>query len=289
VAIDGKLLGIEKLRDLRTKIEGDRPKEGTVHALVKRPARVTLLSLFLGILAGCNTIDLPRPLQVNRWFTREDPLVVLRDSTDGYKRGEALAQLREPVQHGGTAEEQELYIKILTTAARKDGEPLCRLRAISTLGKYKDPRAVQCLEEICQQSPPFTPDMNSLIRQTALASLQETGDPAARKMLLVVARGAESPLESSLTDRQQTLDERLAAIRGLGKFKQYDSIETLVHILETERDAALRECAHRSLREATGKNLAAEPALWRDMLRDPNALEGREPNFIERVVGVRKD
>jgi len=241
-------------------------------------------------LAGCNSIDTPRAFQVNRWFKNEDPLVILRDSTDGNRRAEALAALTEPASNGGNAEQQEVYIKILTSAAMKDSEPLCRLRAITTLGRYKDRRAVQCLEEVCQQSPKFNAEMNSRIRQQALASLMETGDPAARRMLLVVARGADSPLESSLTDRQQTLDERFAAIRGLGKFKQYDAIETLVHILETERDAGLRDCAHNSLKEATGKSLPPDAVAWREMLRNPGdpAVAGREPGIIERVTGVLK-
>jgi hypothetical protein len=94
-----------------------------------------------------------------------------------------------------------------------------------------------------------------------------------------------------LTDRQQTLDERFAAIRGLAKFKQYDAIETLVHILETERDAGLRDCAHKSLKEATGKTLPPDAVAWREMLRDPNnpAVAGREPGLIQRVTGIRKD
>ena len=101
--------------------------------------------------------------------------------------------------------------------------------------------------------------------------------------------GADSPIEASLSDRQQTLGERLAAVRGLARFKQYDAIETLVHVMETERDVALRQCAYESLREATGKNLPPEATAWRQLLRDPGspALAG-EPNLIERVGGVFK-
>lgn len=263
----------------------------TRHVLKQRRARRTLwvgLLLWICPLAGCNSIDTPRWMQVNRWFHRDDPLVVLAESSDGNKRADALAALREPSQNGGTAEEQKLYLKILSTTAKNDREPFCRLRAIRVLGKYKDPLAVQCLEEVCQQDPKFTREMNSLIRQQALVSLQETGDPGARRMLLVVARGADSPVESSLSDRQQTQDERLAAVRGLGKFNQYDSIETLVYIMEKERDPGLRDCAHKSLREATGKDYPAEPAVWREMLRDPASPDlPRERNLIQRVVGTK--
>ena len=109
----------------------------------------------------------------------------------------------------GDREQQEVYIKVLTAAAQSDPEPLCRLRAIRTLGKYKDPRAVACLEQVCQEQPrlpapagtppgTFTPEMNSLIHQEALVSLQETGDPAERPRIagvfvrrLVVLRSAK--------------------------------------------------------------------------------------------------
>lgn len=248
------------------------------------------LALLTSHLAGCNSIDTPRALQVKRWFKHEDPFVTLRDSTDGNRRAEAIGELKEPMQHGGSTQEQEVCIQILTTAAKRDNEPLVRLRAINMLGKYKDPRAVTCLEEVCQQNPGLTPEINSRIRQQALTALAETGNPDARKMLLVVARGtSESPIESSVTDRQQTLDERFAAIRGLRKFTQYDAIETLVHVLETERDAGLRECAHRSLSESTGKDLPADGIAWREMLRNPDAIATREPNFIQRVTGTKLD
>lgn len=246
------------------------------------------LLMLCGPLAGCNSIDTPRVFQVGRWFSNEDPLVVLRDSTDGNRRAEALGTLKEPLQNGGTPEQQELFLQILTTSATSDPEPFCRRRAITMLGKYKDPRAIQCLEQCCQQNHKFAPEMNSLMRQTALSALQETGDPASRRMLLVVARGVDSPVEASLTDRRQTLDERLAAVRGLGKFNQYDAIETLVHILETERDAGLRQCAHGSLMQATGKKYGADPAVWREVLRDPNSPSlPAEPSFIQRVTGIK--
>lgn len=269
--------------------QGNVPKEATVNRDLARPAwhRWIGLTVLACAAAGCNSVDCPPLFRVDRWFHRTDPLVVLRDSNDGNKRAEAFRDMREPSRHGNP-ESQEVYLKVLTTAAKTDPEPMCRRAAIVTLGKYKDPRAVQCLEEVCQQNHTFTPEMNSLIRQEALAALQETGDPAARRMLLVVARGAESPLESSLSDRQQTLAERLAAVRGLGKFQQYDSIETLVHLMETERDPGLRECAYQSLRQATGKSLPPDAAQWRAMLRNPGdpALAGN-PSFIQRVTGTR--
>jgi hypothetical protein len=216
-------------------------------------------------------------------WTKQEPLVVLRDSTDNHKRSQALAQLLEPAQHGGKPEEQELYIKILTKAANEDRDPLCRLGAIRALGTYKDPRAARVLEDVYQQRLPFTAELNTVIRQQSLASLVQTGNPDARSLLIRVARSPSGPVESSLTDRQQTQDERLTAIRGLAKYSQYDSIETLVYIMEKEKDVALHERAYLSLKSATGKNLPDDAKTWHDTLQNPQVAH-QEPNILERVM-----
>jgi hypothetical protein len=255
-------------------------------------ARLILAALGFGIL-GCHSYSdfSGRTFTFKEMFqSREDPLVVLRDSNDGTKRSRAMLTLKEPLQHGGSRENQELYVKILTTAAREDHDPLCRLAAVRALGKYKDARAVQALEDVYQQRLAFTNDLNSLIRQQALAALEESGDPEARRLLIRVARQPGSPTESSLTDRQQTLDERLTAIRGLAKYPQYDSVDALVHVMETEKDAALKERAYQSLKTATGKNLPAEGRAWRELLQNPDAQAARpEPNFLQRVVSIGKE
>jgi HEAT repeat protein len=216
-------------------------------------------------------------------WTKEDPLVVLRDSSDGYKRSRALTKLAEPSQNGGTPQEQELYVKILTKSAMEDRDPLCRLGAIRTLGTYKDPRAARVLEDVYQLRLPFTAELNSVIRQQAIASLVETGNPDARGLLIRVARSPSGPSDSSLTDRQQTQDERLAAIRGLEKFSQFDSIETLVYVMEKEKDVALHDRAYQSLKTATGKRLPDDPKAWRDMMQNPQ-LAHQEPSMLERVM-----
>ena len=76
-------------------------------------------------------------------FTKPNPLLVLRDSSDGDKRAKALRALREPKQYGGGDAEQEAIVSILTTAATTEKQPLCRLAAIQSLGHFKDPRAVK--------------------------------------------------------------------------------------------------------------------------------------------------
>ncbi|MCI0642422.1 MAG: HEAT repeat domain-containing protein [Gemmataceae bacterium] len=248
--------------------------------------------LILGV-AGCASFwdeVTSRNFEFQNLYASPDPLLVLRDSNDGAKRGQALARLREPLQNGGNPEEHELYVKVLTTAATSDREPLCRLGAIRALGGYKDPRAAKALEEVYLQRLPFTPELNSVVRQQALASLEQTGHAEARHLLIRVARQPSGATESSFTDRQQTQDERLAAIRGLAKYNQYDSIETLVHILESEKDVALRSRAHESLKQATGKNLPADGKVWRGLMQNPTQPVAAEHNnpWIERVMWWKK-
>ncbi len=260
-------------------------------AFCARKARSVVGSLWWAALlvnvCGCATFwdDVTsHNFRMKDLFVKEEPLLVLRDSNDGYKRGKALTKLAEPTQHGGSREEQELYIKILTKAAGEDHDPLCRLGAIEALANYKDPRAARCLESVYQQRLPFTPELNTVIRQQALAAVVQTGNPESRSLLVRVARSPGGSSDSSLTDRQQTQDERLTAIRGLAKYPQPDSLETLVYIMESEKDVALHNRAHESLKVATGKNLADDAKVWRTYMQNPQLVHEQQPSIIERVM-----
>ena len=48
-----------------------------------------------------------RDFSFSGMFTKPNPLLVLRDSSDGDKRAKALAALHEPKQHGGSDAEQD--------------------------------------------------------------------------------------------------------------------------------------------------------------------------------------
>src|SRR5207247_1173222 len=117
-------------------------------------------------------------------------------------------------------------------------------------------------------------------------ALQETGNSEARHLLIKVAK--QPGAEGSFQDRQQTVDERLTAIRALAKFNQGDSTQALIYVLETEKDVALRDAAKESLQTLTGKTLPAQ--AWQDRLDTrPTQQATREPNFIQRVFGRSED
>jgi PBS lyase HEAT-like repeat-containing protein len=221
------------------------------------------------------------------YFIKQDPMVVIRDSTDGAKRGRAMASLKEPLANGGNQEQEDVYFKILTAGALYDKDPLCRLGAVRALGNCKNPRAVTILEDVIQQKLPFPAEMNSVIRQQALTSLEETGQPEARHWLIKVARQPNAA--GAMVDQQQILDERLTAIRGLSKFKQSDSAYTLLYVLETEKDVALRDRANQSLEAVTGKHLPPDAKLWAEVLNNPKSDLGKEPNPIQRAVNWVED
>jgi hypothetical protein len=255
------------------------------------------LSCLLLAAAGCANFWDELLSQERDWnyvwsYHKPDPLAVIRDNldgkpnTDGLRRAQALGELREPLQHGGNASDQQLRLDILTESATKDSEPLCRLQAIRALGKFKDPRAARVLEQVHQQQKlPFTPENNHMIRKEALVALEMTKDPEAWKFLVRIARGPAPAPTADLTDRQQTQDEKIVAIRALGKYRQPECVEALQYVMRSEKDVALRDRAVQSLEETTGKKWPVQLEAWqRDDVRplpgDANA------NFIQRVGGM---
>ncbi len=215
-------------------------------------------------------------------WERKDPMEVIRNSEDGAERGRALAALKEPKANGGSKKDQDDFIQLMAASANHDREPLCRLGAIRALARSDDPRAVRALEDAYLQRLPFTPEMNSLIRQQCLTALSETEHPDARHLLIRVARQPAPAGEASFQERQRHIDERLTAVRGLSNFKQYDSVEALIYVLESEKDVALRDRAHGSLKLATGKSLPDDAKVWRSYVHDQETPE--QPNIIQRVI-----
>jgi hypothetical protein len=221
--------------------------------------------------AGCaNFVDqvTSRDFDFKNLFSNPNPFLVLQNSNDGSLRAKALASLREPNQHGGKPEDQEVVVKILTTAATNDRQPLCRLAAIKALGQFKDPRAVEALKE-AYLGCTFAAETNTIIKQQSLTALGHAGSPAARDFLVLVAREPPPTKDSNDMVKQQTLDIRLTAVRALANYSNYEVTEALVQVLKSEKDAALRDRAHESLQVVTGKHLPPEAKEWEDFLHKP--------------------
>src|SRR5262249_42129046 len=146
------------------------PKRGRIAVL-----RRGLLPLALGLCAcGCaNFWDdvTSRDFSWKGMFNKPNPLIVLRDSSDGDQRARALRALHEPKQYGGGDEDQDAIVKILTTAAATEKQPLCRLAAIQSLGHFKDPRALKGLTDAFYNAGTFSPETATVIRCQALTAM----------------------------------------------------------------------------------------------------------------------
>jgi HEAT repeats len=210
-----------------------------------------------------------RDFSFKTYFSKPpDPLVVLHDSTDGDKRARALRRLEEPKEHGGTDLEQDTVVEILVTAATREKQPLCRLAAIETLGKFKDPRAAKGLVDAFYNASAFSAETATIIRCNAVTALGKTRNPMGVELLARVVR--EPPAEGTELEKQQTLDVRIAAAAALGSFTHYQATEALVYVLGHEKDVALRDRAHESLVTATGQKLPPDPEAWANYLHQAN-------------------
>ncbi|MCI0455957.1 MAG: HEAT repeat domain-containing protein [Gemmataceae bacterium] len=259
-----------------------RPSASTRWA--RRLTGAALASLGLCGCAGFWDEVTSRDFHVKALFVKPDPLIVLRDSNDGDERARALRALQEPKAHDGTDEEQDAIVQILTTAAVSERQPLCRLAAIQTLGRFQDPRAVQGLVDAFYQASSFSPETTTVLRCQAVTALGKTGNPAAVELLARVVR--EPPAEGTEQEKQQTLDVRIAAARALGNFSQQQSTEALVRVLQTEKDVALRDRAHESLQLVTGKELPPDAKAWEDFLQQTVEKDVAEQRTKEKILGA---
>jgi hypothetical protein len=213
-------------------------------------------------LAGCSGFwdDVTsRDFQVSAMFKRQDPMLVLRESTDGDARAKALLALKEPRAGGGGDTAQEAVIEVLTRAAVSDPQPLCRLAAAQTLGTFKDPKAVQVLISCYDSADQLQGDARSAVQTTALASLGKSGQPTAVTFLVKVA-SKPTPTEASDKDAQQQRDVRTAAVRALSSFPgSAEAATAMAKIAQQERDVALRDRARETYVKVTGKEPEAPP------------------------------
>jgi len=228
-----------------------------------------------------------RNFEFNSLWEKPNPFVVLNESQDGTKRAKALQALREPNQYHGSPADQETVVKILTVAAVSEHTAVARMAAIESLSRFKDPRAADALiasyyaadkyRTASGDDIKYPPDMAGILRCQSLNALGRQGDPKAVDHLVTVlkqppARGAES-------DRQMVMDERIAAARALAKFHDPRAEDALLNVMKSEKDIALKDCAHESLQAATGKKLAADPDAWDNLLHpggNSNAIVARE-------------
>jgi hypothetical protein len=229
-------------------------------------------------ITGCSSLwdDVTsRDFKVKTLFVQPDPLDVLENSTDGDLRAKALRRLKEPIAHGGTQADQDKVMKIVTTAAITDKQPVCRLAAMQALGRFKDPRAPGVLTDAFYRANSFAPDTNATLQCQALKMLGETGSPTGQELLVKVVREPRS--EGTEIERQNAMDIRLAAARALGNYKDAKAEATLFIVMRTEKDVGLRMCAYDALKSATGKRMPLESKDWETLPQLANVVIPETP------------
>jgi len=214
--------------------------------------------------------------EMSQLWNKPNPYLVLKESSDGTKRAKAFRTLHEPSQNGGSSADQDTIVKILTAAAVTEHTAVARMAAIETLGKFKDPRAADALiaayyaadryKTAAGDTVKYSADMAGMLRCQSLQALGQQGDPKAVQHLVTVMR--QPPVRGAEADKQMVMDERIAAARALAKFHDPRAEEALLDILRTEKDIALKDCAHESLQVATGKKYPQESPEW-DSLVNP--------------------
>lgn len=230
-----------------------------------------LLGLSLSGCAGFWDEVTSNNFQFKHLYEQPNPFVVLEKSNDGNERARALRMLDEPRSYGGTEQDQAYVLKILGTAATRDRQFLCRVAAIESLGRFKDPRAVDSLTEAFYGSGSFAPDLALRLQVQAINSLGQVHQEKAEQFLIRLAR--EKPRgEGSDQDKQQIMDVRLAAIRALGQYQDAAAVQALQGMVQ-EKDIALRDCAKESVLLASGQR-----PPWIDL--------APVENFFNQTMGV---
>lgn len=237
---------------------------------VRRLAGVRSVFVCATIVAGpgCATFwdDVTsREFKFNEMFQPpQPPLRVLETTQDGDKRARALARLKEPLRHGGTQSDQDIVVKVLVESATSERQALCRIRAIESMREFKDARIVEGLKEAYYRAGSFSPEMASIVRMQALDALGYGGHPEGLDLLLKVA--LEPIAVGAEQDRQMKVDERMAAVRGLGNYPDSKSAGALIEILRKEQDVALTDKANQSLEKITGHRGPRDASGWSDYL-----------------------
>lgn len=267
------------------------PQPGRRGGTAFRVTRWSVLSVAVacGALSGCaNFWDDVTSHEFHfkdRFKRQPDPLWVVQNSLDGDARARAARKLREPLQNGGTQQEQDTVVQLLTWRAEHDPQPLCRLAAIQTLRDFRDPRAFEGVKR-AYTAPfvGFNPETITVIRCAALEAMGATGNPEAIKLLVLVLRQPQA-VDNNVSKRQ-TMDERIAAARALGHFKNAQATDALVTVLRDEHDVALRNRAGESLQLITGKDLPDDAQEWADFLQTPAGQEAivSKPTFTDKVI-----
>lgn len=228
---------------------------------IRRFARSAACLGFAVVAPGCATMwdDVTsRDFHVKSLWERSDPMMVLQESTDGDARAKALRAVKEPRTNGGNDVEQDRLMEILAQSAISDPQPVVRLAAIQTLGRFSDPRAVQVLTGAYESAGQLPSEVSAGVQSAALAALGTSRQQAA---IAVLVKAATRPLPTEAIERElnQARDIRLAAVRALKNFEgSPEAASAMSRIVSEEKDVALVDRARETYAKVAGRELPAD-------------------------------
>jgi HEAT repeat protein len=129
----------------------------------------------------------------------------------------------------------------------------------------------------------YPPEWVCSIRCRALDSLGRTNRPEAAKFLAAVAGGAGKDIA---VEGSEDRDVRIAAVRGLGKCRQPESVVALSQVLGGEfdkQDTAIIGRTHEGLVRLTGKRLPPDPQRWNEVVQ-AGVVIAPEPSWWDDAV-----
>jgi len=288
-----------------------------------RLVSVAVAGLGLGNLFGCAGFD---EIGSRRFkeepfttlFVADDPMTILRSSGEADRRVKAMRNVKEPIASGGSQADQDELIGILSNTASTDIQGVCRLAAIDTLARMRDPRAGEVLIKVwataaptppepttkqgvaqaslTRQLPglPFAPEVTIAVQGRTLEAIGQKQSPEGLPILIQLAeapikkkeRTIEMDILGSGGDDQSQFELRLSAIRGLSYYQsEPKAIECLIRILQTEKDVAIRGRTQASLVKITGQTFAADYELWLKWWQAGGTVNTEPPSLIQQIGG----
>ncbi|HMP02203.1 MAG TPA: HEAT repeat domain-containing protein [Gemmatales bacterium] len=257
------------------------------------PCRLLLAVCLLPGMAGCGHLWEDVTSRSNepgvwanmsyRWdlvFNRPEPLEVLASSHDGDMRRRALVTL-DTKGSWWKKEDPEVLMRVLTTSAAQERDPINRALAIERLVELDDPRVPRMLIDF--YGAEINADARGLpVRIAAVRGMGQVKDSVTIETLTGIVHNRELPT-----------DLRLAAADSLGNHENHDAAGALVKVLRDDRDVAIKYRAHQSLQKMSGrKDIPARADAWEEAFREAAATGQpmrQEPNPMLKLVTWWRD
>ena len=109
--------------------------------------------------------------------------------------------------------------------------------------------------------------------------------PVAIPLLTRVVNGASG--EGSELEKQQVMDVRIAAALALAQFHDPRVTDSLIRVLEKDKDVALCDCAFESLEKSIGRQLPPDFHNWDELRHSPDAKLAAQPYLNPGDIGLK--